>query len=178
MDDLRTYLGREYSGRDDASLEQALASAQAFFENETDRKIEKTTHTLQFVGSGRSWALLQAYPVVSVTEGKVLVGGVSIPKRSGFDSGWYLDGPRLCLSGASFPEGVECSVEYQAGYETVPSDVRLAVVQLAVYFFRERDRMGVFSRSITGQESTSYQVVSLPISIKTVIDGYRMRSAG
>ena len=77
---------------------------------------------------------------------------------------------------ALWPKGVgSVKVTYRAGYATLPEDLKLAVVDLVTYYFKDEHRV---TRSL-GTASTQNQVTSsirdagFPDNIKRVLDLYR-----
>jgi hypothetical protein len=171
---LRTYLGQEYVTKEDTFLQDMLDAASAFFVREVGRAIEVATYTETVDGNGTSSMTLRASPVVSVSS--VVVNGETIPERTSWDgTGWVLQGDRVRLVGYLFSCGVSnVVVTYSAGYSTIPDDVQTCVCELASLKRNEASRMGIFSRSIPGMETTQYQVITLPVSIQRVIDSYRL----
>jgi hypothetical protein len=66
-------------------------------------------------------------------------------------------------------------VVYNAGYSTIPFDLEQAVLDLIAlkYNSRDKDRLGVKSRSIDGQSSIVFITDELLPEIKVVLDMYR-----
>ena len=175
---LRSYLGAEYVTRDDALLQTLISAASAFFIQEVGREIALTSYTDTVDGGGGTTLNLRASPVTEVTS--VTVNGETIPERTTWDGqGWTLKGDQVRLVGYTFAVGLDnVVVEYTAGWATVPDDIQGAVCELAILKRNERDRLGVFSRSVPGAETTSYQVISIPVGIQRVIDHYRLPVVG
>lgn len=175
---LRSYLGAEYVTRDDELLRQLISAASSFFIQEVGRDIALTEYVDTVDGGGGSTLNLRASPVVEVTS--VTVNGEIIPERSTWDSeGWSLRGDQVRLVGYQFSVGLDnVIVEYTAGWAEIPDDIQGAVCELAILKRNERDRIGVFSRSVPGQDTTSYQVISIPVGIQRVIDHYRLPVVG
>lgn len=174
IESLRGLLGQEYATRDDALLSAILGAASDFFERECGRKIAVADYEETFDGNGTHGVILAASPVVAVTS--VTVNGDTIPQRTAWDgTGWVLQGDRLRLVGSVYSRGVgNCVVSYRAGFDPIPEDVRMAVLEMAALKFRGRDSIGVFSRAVVGQEQVMYQTSTLPVQIQRVIDNYRV----
>lgn len=89
----------------------------------------------------------------------VVVDGVTIPELTGpATAGWSLTGgSKLSLTGYVFSEGTDnCVVSYQAGFSTdpiwdVPQDIEGAVIELAALRWKEKDRIGQVSKSVSGE---------------------------
>jgi len=67
-------------------------------------------------------------------------------------------------------------VVYTAGYETVPADLQLAVIDLITYYFKDehKERRTLAGASVQNQASTSQRNnVAFPDHIKRVLDLYK-----
>tara|TARA_E500000178_G_scaffold268705_2_gene266381 strand:- start:7653 stop:8243 length:591 start_codon:yes stop_codon:yes gene_type:complete len=77
----------------------------------------------------------------------------------------------------NWPIGVGAvKVVYTAGYSAVPSDLKLAVLDLVTYYLRDehKQRQSIAGASIQNQSSTSQRNnVSFPDHIKRVLDLYK-----
>jgi len=77
----------------------------------------------------------------------------------------------------NWPEGVGAvKVVYTAGYSAVPSDLKLAVLDLITYYLKDehKQRQTIAGASIQNQASTSQtNNVSFPDHIKRVLDLYK-----
>lgn len=177
VDRLVAFLGK-VTPQDTSLLETLLAGASSFFESEIGRTILATEYTDVRDGNGTSSLVLEASPVISVSQ--VVVDGEAIEARSSWDGeGYAVHGDRVRLVGYRFTPGVlNVEVTYTAGWEVVPEDVQLAVCELAAMKYRQRDSLGVLSRAVVGQEQTMYQTITLPISIQRVIDNYKVPVVG
>lgn len=76
-----------------------------------------------------------------------------------------------------WPKGVGAvKVVYTAGYETVPEDLKLAVIDLITYYLKDehKERRNLGTASIQNQASTSLRdSVAFPDHIKRVLDMYK-----
>ena len=99
---------------------------------------------------------------------------------------WYLDSKtdsiyRTYDSGlyAYWPKGVKCvKVEYNAGYDSTPKDLELAVVDLVTYYFKDehKQRRVLGGATLQNQGTSSLQDnVGFPDHIKRVLDMYKMK---
>jgi uncharacterized phiE125 gp8 family phage protein len=169
---LRAYLGQTIVAKDDALLQSLLEGSSDFFESECGRSILEDTYTDTVDGNGKTSMMLRASPVVSVAT--VTVDGAAIPVRPSWDGeGYVLQGDRIRLVGYTFTVGISnVEVVYSAGWATVPEDVQMAVCELAAMKFRQRDSVGIFSRTMGGEGQTTYQTITLPVGIQRVIDNY------
>lgn len=99
---------------------------------------------------------------------------------------WYLDARtdsiyRTSDSGLyrNWPKGVKCvKVEYNAGFESTPKDLELAVVDLVTYYFKDehKQRRVLGGATLQNQGTSSLQDnVGFPDHIKRVLDMYKMK---
>ena len=65
-------------------------------------------------------------------------------------------------------------VNYTAGYAAAPSDLEQACIELVAWRFRERERLGLASKSLqTGGEVESYQTTDVPASVRTNLNNWK-----
>ena len=99
---------------------------------------------------------------------------------------WYLDSRTDSIYRTSdsglyryWPKGVKCvKVEYNAGYESTPKDLELAVVDLVTYYFKnEHKQRQVLGGATLQNQGTSSLAdnVGFPDHIKRVLDMYKMK---
>ena len=77
----------------------------------------------------------------------------------------------------NWPQGVDAvKVVYTAGYSAIPSDLKLAVLDLVTYYLKDehKQRQSIAGASLQNQGSTSQNNnVSFPDHIKRVLDLYK-----
>ena len=99
---------------------------------------------------------------------------------------WYLDTRTDSIYRTSdsglyryWPKGVKCvKVEYNAGYESTPKDLELAVVDLVTYYFKDehKERRVLGGATLQNQGTSSLSDnVGFPDHIKRVLDMYKMK---
>lgn len=99
---------------------------------------------------------------------------------------WYLDSRTDSIYRTSdsglyryWPKGVKCvKVEYNAGYESTPKDLELAVVDLVTYYFKDehKQRRVLGGATLQNQGTSSLNDnVGFPDHIKRVLDMYKMK---
>ena len=99
---------------------------------------------------------------------------------------WYLDSRTDSIYRTSdsglyryWPKGVKCvKVEYNAGFESTPKDLELAVVDLVTYYFKDehKQRRVLGGATLQNQGTSSLQDnVGFPDHIKRVLDMYKMK---
>jgi hypothetical protein len=190
LDDYKLFEGINSTKNDD-QLDALIESTSALIETYCNTKfgiyagspgvtdifdVQWDTHVVQ----------LRYSPIITIT---------SVQERSAYNEAyttilntggkyeWYFDSIsdsviRTNDSGsyALWPKGVgSVKVTYRAGYATLPEDLKLAVVDLVTYYFKDEHRV---TRSL-GTASTQKQVTSsirdagFPDNIKRVLDLYR-----
>lgn len=126
------------------------------------------------VSSGRGGYTMpfDQWPATAVT--LVLVNGQSIPPApDDLQPGYVFDELALYLRGYTFARGVmNVRLVYTAGYAEVPQDVKQAVCELVALRFKERDWIGVSSKTLAG-ETVSYTQTEMRGSAKKPLDRYR-----
>lgn len=96
---------------------------------------------------------------------------------------WYLDRVTDSIfrtnpdgSYALWPKGVgSVAVNYIAGYTSAPEDIKLALVDLVTYYFKDEHRVNrsLGSASTQNQVTSSIRDAGFPDHIKRVLDLYR-----
>lgn len=181
VSDAMDYIGRVGDSPSElAFLERLVTGASTYFRSRTGRDIQappKSYPAEKHSGDGNFGLFLKETPVTAVTS--VAVDGESIPAVSvPGESGWVLadaDTGRLELIGFLFtPGAANVSIAYTAGYATVPEDIAQAVIEIAAWKYRERDRLGETARTTDGQVS-QFTTAAESIGVKQVIDNYRRR---
>jgi Phage gp6-like head-tail connector protein len=129
-----------------------------------------------------------AFPVSAVSF--VIVDGLTIPaipaalavspgmpnvSTFATQAGYLFTPTQLVIRGYLVPRKAACvTIQYTAGYGTVPPDLAQACIELVALRYRERTRIGEISKSIGGAETTSYSQKDMSDSIKTLIQQYRI----
>ena len=115
---------------------------------------------------------LSEYPVTAVSS--VTVGLTSIPMSSGYGQpGYAFDSRGVTLTGYCFDRDImNVTINYTAGYATVPLELEQACIELISLRYRERDRIGHTSKSIQG-ETTAFMVKDMPPSVLTILNNYK-----
>ena len=190
LDDYKLFEGINSTKNDD-QLDALIESTSALIETYCNTKfgiyagspgvtdifdVQWDTHVVQ----------LRYSPIITIT---------SVQERSAYNEAyttilntggkyeWYFDSISDSVirtndrgSYALWPKGVgSVKVTYRAGYATLPEDLKLAIVDLVTYYFKDEHRV---TRSL-GTASTQNQVTSsirdagFPDNIKRVLDLYR-----
>ena len=172
---LKGWLGlAQEAGPSDGLLARLITAASGFVVDYLGREILSCVYTEVYDGTGAGWMMLRQSPIASVQSVSFL--GRTITTQAdpvaGTD-GFLFDGARLSLVGGLFPHRARVVVSYTAGYATAPPGVEQAVIELAGEAFRRRDRIGQTSKSLGGQETTSFSAADMNASIKAMLAPYK-----
>ena len=125
----------------------------------------KKTHTVFRDGTGSAKMVMVNAPMRDVSS--VAIDGMVIPKAGtygGVGFSWTPGGRVIFLNGYRFTSGIKnCVITYEAGYDDpgvagsypFPVDLIFAAKMYVTLRYREKDRLGVASKSLAG-ESVSY----------------------
>ena len=144
------------------------------------------TDKVEYFNGGVNKFLLAENPIISVSSvGYSIDFGQTYTNLTQYKD-WILDNNAICSLNTNavtslitvnrgFPEVIRgYCVTYRAGYEDVPSDVALAIMDLVTYY-RKND-MSVHSTKAPGTNNVQIEYISttsLPAHIKRVLDMYR-----
>ncbi|ACL64650.1 hypothetical protein A2cp1_1306 [Anaeromyxobacter dehalogenans 2CP-1] len=173
LTDLKGYLGIT-AAAEDALLSRLLTGSSDFLEKATGRTFAAEGHTGTFDGDDSRLLFPTHTPILSVTS--LTVDGRTITERGSWDAEGFVVRPYYLelSSGLCFTRGLaNVGLQYSAGFETVPGDVQQAVITLSALAYKERTRVGVLSNTVQG-EAFSYQTLTLPQSVQSVVDAWRV----
>lgn len=139
-------------------------------------KVEYFNGATSYGGAGQPKFILHESPVISVSEVALSTdyGQNYIPLVQYVD--WVQDGDEVVAIGTqSFIKYIRgYRVTYRAGYDDVPSDLALAIMDLISYY-RSKD-MSIHSSKAPGTNSVQIEYITttqLPAHIKRILDMYR-----
>ncbi len=187
LEDFKT-LGEVTSNQHDAKLEELINSVsqlvktycgQSFLDFYSTNKTEFFTKNFSshIVELGES-------PIVEITSVEERDAPTSSYTTLTENTDWVLDSTTDSLfrvSGSNYknwetgPNAVK--VVYKAGYETLPQDLRLAVVDLIMYYHKneQKQRQTIAGATIQNQTTSSARnSVAFPDHIKRVLDLYKV----
>jgi hypothetical protein len=138
----------------DALLSRLISAASDYIETYLSRDIARTSYQSYRDGHGGRRLMFRNYPVVSLTA--IKVGGVSIPPSVNGSPGFVHTETSVTLVGGYVFEAGASNVylEYVAGYDPIPSEIEQACIDLVSLRYRERDRIGLTSKSLAGESIT------------------------
>jgi len=183
----KTYAGIK-SNNYDAEVTALIPRVSQFVKNYCGRTFVDYVDTdkVEYFNGGVSKFLLAENPVINVAS-----VGYSIDFGQNYTNlvqykDWILDGNEiqslntnavnsLITVNRGFPEVIRgYKVTYRAGYDDVPADVALAIMDMVTYY-RKND-MSVHSTKAPGTNSVQIEYISttgLPAHIRRVLDMYR-----
>ena len=176
LDQVKTYIGNSADASDDALLQRLIAAASSAIERACDRTLAQTLYVEHRNGNGGTALSLRNFPVTSVTA--VSINGLSLPEATTWDSsGWALEAPNRLrlLGGRLFTTGLlNVRVTYTAGYSsfTMPPDIVQACCLMTSLAYKERDRLGLDSKTING-ETVNFTSDEMPPSVQAVVAEHR-----
>lgn len=158
---------------DDALITALISGYTAHVKDWLSRDILSASYTDTYDGFGGNTQPLSEYPVTAVSS--VSVNGVAIPPAgSSFTTpGYRFSSTAVILQGYKFTEGsANVAVSYTAGFATVPPAIARAVCELVAFRYREKDRIGLNSKTLSG-EITSFITDEYPKSVKFLLTQYK-----
>lgn len=162
LQDYKNYAGINSPNQDD-TLQVAVDYANKFIESFCGISLSRKTVTHKDIAGGSGSIVLPDYPVYSVNE--VKAGGLVIDSEHYYlrDGVLYLDRPHM--------HWVMLTIEYTHGYETIPSDLKMAAIELVTYMVKREFNK---SQSLGGENVTFLDPQSLPPHIRTPLELYRV----
>lgn len=87
---------------------------------------------------GKEKLILNHYPVISVTSVEMVPGPVPIPQGDPISgtAGWYLDQPEIGILKHTYRFSGELRIVYRVGRSPLPSNFRLAALELVAHLWR------------------------------------------
>jgi hypothetical protein len=168
---------------DDQLLGLLIRSCSVQAESLMERKIKRNGYARKLDGTGTAILMLPEYPVQDVVH--LSIEGFDVPLSENNEPGYYFDDISVRMIGGYFSAGQNTNfpylfpkgqqnidVHWEAGYDTVPEDIQLLVVQLVSDQYRYRDRVGESSKNLGGM-TTSYFAQALTKWQQSVVESYR-----
>lgn len=156
----------------DALLERLITATSGVIEQYVNRTLLTHDVVEELDGTGGTKLAFREYPVTAVTS--VTVDGTVIPAAAGpLDLGYVVGRYSIKLRGYTFNEGYSnVSIEYTAGYAEVPPDVEQACIAYVSFLYKDRDRIGISSKGLAG-EQTTFSQKDMPAFVKQALSSYR-----
>lgn len=178
--DVKGYLGIAPTATgDDATIQRLITGASQHWLNRTSRpSLNTVDHYLDhYHGNGQNELMTRQYPVQDVF--KLSIDGAPIPQSTDYQApGWVLNNKRdtlVLLGNFQFWRGrMNVMVEYAAGYDGVPDDIREAVVKQVAVNYKRRQTIDQSTLALpNGGGTTSWRSWEVPPEVERVIEFYR-----
>lgn len=163
LENVKLILRIEQNG-DDSKLLSLIHSESTFIERYCRRIFTQTNYIERFNGNNSKFYFLNNSPIQSISE--VLVSGVSKEVIA-------INKNQVLING-NFERGIlNCSVSYIAGYDTIPSDIEQACIELVGMKYKQLENINISSISNGQMGTTKYIVGEMPDFVKVVLDQYK-----
>lgn len=154
LSEYKTYKGISGSS-EDTVLASIVAAVNAAVENYVGRILEATTYTAEtYDGPGGNALRLNNYPIISVTtvtcEDETLTA-LDLDDRLDGDKGYWIkdNASGILWNNNVWPRGRGIiEITYEAGYETIPDDLKHACYLIADYYRNINGKSGIISESL------------------------------
>lgn len=177
LNDAKNWLGIPLTDTaNDALLANIITSASAFLINWFNRQILTATYTEKYNGNGKQFLQVRNWPITAISS--LSSNGIAIvPSPDGILDGYIFDDTLATvylLGPLYFNKGIRnIFITYTAGYATVPVDIAQACNELVGAKFKRRQRIGITSQQIGGQQTVSYSPNDLSPDTKAMLQNYR-----
>jgi hypothetical protein len=171
---VKSWLGVTTSAAD-GLIASLITAVSAFIPNYLGRQVLSASYVETYRGNGQHQLLLRNFPVTSVAS--VAFAGQAITTLAdpiSLTSGFLFDDRTLTLIGCRMPIGLPVVVSYTAGYATAPADIAQAAVELVGEAFRRRDRIGLSSKTLGGQEVVAFSLKDMNDAAKALLASYQV----
>lgn len=171
-EELKVFLSITHS-EDDLALYQAAVAGSRWFENQIGRTVRAADYVELQDGTGGRLIVPSNPPLISVATNGVTVNGTTFPLSTGYGvAGYYLNGSVIRLRDLFVSQGYgNVAIQYRGGYESVPDDIRQAVLEVSAIMYRERDRIGIQSKTLGGEPVSFYYAP--PARVVSTVEAYR-----
>jgi uncharacterized phiE125 gp8 family phage protein len=174
LDIVKAWLGVTGTSSDDL-LAALITAVSAFIPAYLGRQVLAASYVETYRGNGQCELLLRNFPITAVAS--VAFAGQTVTTAAdpvALTSGFLFDDRLLRLVGYSFPIGLPVVVSYAAGYATTPPDIGQAALELVGEAFRRRERIGLASKSLGGQEVVAFSLKDMNDTIRALLASYQV----
>lgn len=153
-------------------ITRLVTAASTFIQSHLNRVFKSSSYTEHRDGTGGFSIMVADYPVTAVSQ--VMIDGQTIPAVVNAGEAGYVYTPTaIKLVGYRFSRGMNNVVlAYTAGFSSIPFDIAQVTVELAARKYKERDRIGIQSKTI-GPEVVSFKVSDLTDEFKSLLRQYQ-----
>lgn len=154
----------------DTLLTSLISSASSWVENWVNRTLSSATYSERYNGTGNYSMMVKNYPITAISS--MTVNGVAVSASDGISVGYLFDNNTIIMIGNKISKGIQnVTVSYTAGYTTIPQDIKQVVIELVGYKFKEMTRIGLESKTISG-EVTTFSLKDLKEHNKNLLNNY------
>ena len=174
LDTVKSWLGVTTTATD-GLIGGLITAVSSLIVNYLGRQILSGDYVETYRGNGQSLMLLRSFPITAVAS--VAFAGQTITAAADpvtLTSGILFDDRALHLIGHRFPLRRPVVVTYTGGYATTPADVAQAVVELVGEAYRRRDRIGVASKTLGGQEVVAFSLKDMNDTARALLSSYQV----
>lgn len=156
---------------DDALLTRLIGSASDYIEAWLNRNLSLQAYTSYRDGIDSTRMMFRNYPVVSVST--VSVDGVVIQPSVNGRPGYVFNDTSVSLIGYRFTKGYSnVYFAYSAGFAVIPSEIEQACIELVGLRYKDRDRIGINSKTLAG-ETITFTSKDFSDAVETTLKQYR-----
>ena len=159
----------------DTLISGLITAVSTFIPSYLGRQVLSASYVETYRGNGQSELLLRNFPITAVAS--VAFAGQTLTAAADpvtLTSGILFDDRVLALIGHRFPLALPVVVAYTAGYATTPPDIAQAAIELTGEAFRRRDRIGLNSKSLGGQEVVAFSLKDMNDTIRALLAPYQV----
>jgi hypothetical protein len=174
LDTVKAWLGVT-STSTDALVAGLISAVSAFIPAYLGRQVLSAAYTETYRGNGQSELILRNFPITAVAS--VAFAGQTITAAGdpvALTPGILFDDRLLKLIGYRFPLSLPVVVIYTAGYAATPPDIAQAAIELAGEAFRRRERIGLASKSLGGQEVVGFSLKDMNDTVRALLSPYQV----
>lgn len=137
-----------------------VSASIAMSEKFCGRKFFKETHTELFIGNNNSYVITQNYPILNVISSPLPV--------------FFIRNNEINFSKDLF-KGSKNLITYESGYEELPKDLELAIIEIVGWKYKLLEHLDVKSNRAEDGSTVSYLVDDLPANVKMILNNYKKK---
>jgi hypothetical protein len=174
LDTAKAWLGVTTTSTD-ALISGLITAVSAFIPAYLGRQILAAAYVETYRGNGQAELVLRNFPITAVAS--VAFAGQTVTAAADpvqLTPGVLFDDRLLKLVGYRLPLGAPVVVTYTAGYAATPPDLAQAAVELVGEAFRRRERIGLSSKSLGGQEVIAFSLKEMNDLVRALLAPYQV----
>lgn len=179
VEDFKQYKGIK-SNDEDGKLQMLVTSISKLVENYCNRTFANTAH-VEYFDSKTNEVILSNFPLISVTSVNISSDGGKTQTALVLDTDYFVDIQNdkvLTVDGSVFNSYYtipyrSLEISYNAGYTTLPEDLKLAIFDIIDYYRKEKSLPTQALGGATIDNALPYLANSFPPQIRRVLDLYR-----